>query len=110
MASLAAVFGTCKLHDMSKLQNEMSCKDGTLFCLLFITDGNTGNACILYNYLSQGKYLIHICVVRNSEVSDVHDSALQFVCCLLVGCLTPQLRASVSQGRICSDNFTCCLR
>ena len=31
-----------------------------------------------------------------------------FVCCLLVGCLTSQQHASVSQGRICSDNFTCC--
>ena len=28
--------------------------------------------------------------------------------CLLVGCLTSQQYASVSQGRICSDNFTCC--
>ena len=27
--------------------------------------------------------------------------------CLLVGCLTSQQQASVSQGRICSDNFTC---
>ena len=27
---------------------------------------------------------------------------------LLVGCLTSQHQASVSQGRICSDNFTCC--
>ena len=26
----------------------------------------------------------------------------------LVGCLTPQQQASVSQGRISSDNFTCC--
>ena len=25
-----------------------------------------------------------------------------------VGCLTSQQHASVSQGRICSDNFTCC--
>ena len=31
----------------------------------------------------------------------------QFVC-LLVGCLTCQQHASVSQGRICSDNFTSC--
>ena len=30
------------------------------------------------------------------------------VVCLLVGCLTSQQQASVSQGRICSDNFTCC--
>ena len=29
-------------------------------------------------------------------------------CLLLVGCLTSQQQASVSQGRICSDNFTCC--
>ena len=28
--------------------------------------------------------------------------------CLLVGCVTSQQHASVSQGRICSDNFTCC--
>ena len=28
--------------------------------------------------------------------------------CLLAGCLTSQQQASVSQGRICSDIFTCC--
>ena len=27
---------------------------------------------------------------------------------LFVGCLTSQQHASVSQGRICSNNFTCC--
>ena len=27
---------------------------------------------------------------------------------LFVGCITSQQQASVSQGRICSDNFTCC--
>ena len=27
---------------------------------------------------------------------------------LFVGCLTSQQHASVSQGQICSDNFTCC--
>ena len=27
---------------------------------------------------------------------------------LLVACLTSQQHASASQGRICSDNFTCC--
>ena len=30
------------------------------------------------------------------------------IVCLFVGCLTSQQHASVSQGRICSDNFTCC--
>ena len=29
-------------------------------------------------------------------------------CCWLVGCLTSQQHASVSQGRVCTDNFTCC--
>ena len=28
--------------------------------------------------------------------------------CLLVACLTSQQHASVSQGRICADNLTCC--
>ena len=28
--------------------------------------------------------------------------------CWLVGCSTSQQHAIVSQGRICSDNFTCC--
>ena len=28
--------------------------------------------------------------------------------CLLVGCLTSQQHASVSEGRIGSDDFTCC--
>ena len=28
--------------------------------------------------------------------------------CLFVGCLTSQQQASVSQGRICTDNFTRC--
>ena len=30
------------------------------------------------------------------------------IVCLFVGCLTSQQQATVSQGRICSDNFTCC--
>ena len=32
----------------------------------------------------------------------------QEIVCLLVGCLTSQQHASVSQGRICPDNCTCC--
>ena len=30
------------------------------------------------------------------------------IVCLFVGCLMPQQHVSVSQGRICTDNFTCC--
>ena len=33
---------------------------------------------------------------------------LRVVIVLFVGCLSSQQHASVSQGRICSDNFTCC--
>ena len=32
----------------------------------------------------------------------------QKIVCWLVACLTSQQHASVSQGRICSHNFTCC--
>ena len=37
-----------------------------------------------------------------------HCASRHLFVCLLVGCLTSQQQASVSQGRICSDNFTCC--
>ena len=36
------------------------------------------------------------------------ESHTQGIVCWLVGCLTSQQQASVSQGRICSDKFTCC--
>ena len=35
-----------------------------------------------------------------------HHTSEQFV--LFVGCLSSQQHASVSQGQICTDNFTCC--
>ena len=42
--------------------------------------------------------------VKDSENDDDNVNTT----CLFVGCLTSQQHASVSQGRICSDNFTCC--
>ena len=42
------------------------------------------------------------------EVVTFRLRGLKTVCWLLVGCLTSQQQVSVSQGRICSDNFTCC--
>ena len=36
------------------------------------------------------------------------ETAWDQVVCWLVGCLTSQQHASVSQGRICEDKFTCC--
>ena len=38
----------------------------------------------------------------------VRDVSAQRIGRLFVGCLTSQQHASVSQGRICTDNFTCC--
>ena len=39
----------------------------------------------------------HVCLTKHSSLT----------ASLLVGCLTSQQQATVSQGRICSDNFTC---
>ena len=41
------------------------------------------------------------------EEEEERQREVGFVC-WLVGCLTSQQQASVSQGRICLDNFTCC--
>ena len=50
----------------------------------------------------------HVDIVFVSKpVSGIVTRKRLFVC-LLVGCLTSQQHASVSQGRICTDNFTCC--
>ena len=40
---------------------------------------------------------------KDTEERDTVDKV-----CWLVGCLTSQQHASVSQGRICTDNLTCC--
>ena len=48
-----------------------------------------------------------VCLLVGCLASQQQASVPQFVC-LLVDCLTSQQQASVSQGRICSDNFTCC--
>ena len=39
---------------------------------------------------------------------DIHSLLLLNRVCLLVGCLTSQQQDSVFQGRIYSDNYTCC--
>ena len=48
--------------------------------------------------------------VRNKSDgrSDVRVSVFTPEVVLFVGCLSSQQHASVSQGRICTDNFTCC--
>ena len=49
----------------------------------------------------------YVSVVATSQYEHVFHSDAAGIC-LLVGCLTPQQHASVSQRRICTDNFTCC--
>ena len=45
----------------------------------------------------------------SSEEGEDHNTTSCWIAvCLLVGCLTSQQQASISQGRICSDNFACC--
>ena len=46
------------------------------------------------------------CVCRHGS-AQMKGAFGKFVC-LLVGCITSQQQARVSQGRICFDNFTCC--
>ena len=49
---------------------------------------------------------VYVCVCASGgrrQCPTAHDEV-----CLLVGCLTSQQQASVSQGWICSDNFTRC--
>ena len=65
--------------------------------------------CVLISLCSHLSMFSHVCaftyLCSHLSVFSYHRA----VCvCLLVGCLTSQQQASVSQGRICSDNFTCC--
>ena len=58
-------------------------------------------------------FLIHPkitdCITDSSGSNSSNGKQLlSTLACLLAGCLTSQQQASVSQGRICSDNFTCC--
>ena len=55
------------------------------------------------------RFGVQICVASSqwSGSIGILGAILQDVC-WLVACLTSQQHASVSQGRICTDNFTCC--
>ena len=46
--------------------------------------------------------------IANKQTCDKGTAIEEREVCLLVACLTSQQQASVSQGRICTDNFTCC--
>ena len=47
-----------------------------------------------------------LCIPSNNWKSSTF--LLTLWVCFFLGCLTSQQHASVYQGRICSDNFTCC--
>ena len=51
--------------------------------------------------------------VRSTDMAEQPGGQMVKCCyqiqvCWLLACLTSQQQASVFQGRICSDNFTCC--
>ena len=55
--------------------------------------------------------VIYTVAVVNDDGDDDDDDDDEYDennVCLFVGCLSSQQHASVSQGRICTDNFTCC--
>ena len=56
-----------------------------------------------YAFVSRSVSVIKLCTLLQPP----HSKCLPAVG-WLVACLTSQQQASVSQGRICSDNFTCC--
>ena len=56
----------------------------------------------------QTKRQIKTRTVRKTVVKTTNTFHRQRIVCLLVGCLTSHQHASVSQGRICSDNCICC--
>ena len=55
----------------------------------------------IVQYVTNTKWAGHIARMKDNRWT------IRIVC-WLVGCLTSQQHASVTQGRICSDNFTCC--
>ena len=59
----------------------------------------------MYMFLNQSRGARVTSVTHIDQSVRVHSEIKGWlVCC----CLTSQQQASVSQGRICSDNFTCC--
>ena len=56
---------------------------------------------VLHNPCKRGIPLLPTCLVASCTLVEMR-------LLLFVGCLTSQQHACVSQGRICSDNFTCC--
>ena len=45
---------------------------------------------------------------KEEKEEEAKEEEEEMFVCSLLGCLTSHQHASVSQGRICSDNLTCC--
>ena len=74
----------------------------TIVDVVVITTITTTNDLYRYNVRDARLQCMLLKAVKNQKKNLVWELLL------LVGCLTSQQHASVSQGRICSDNFTCC--
>ena len=72
--------------------------------------GQAGGAAVLFTYLlNPVKELSHeLRRLKHLYPCCSAGSLGGLFVCWLVGCLTSQQHVSVSQGRICSNNFTCC--
>ena len=51
---------------------------------------------------------INVTIARTKQGETWRCKMTRRAIVLFVGCLSSQQHASVSQGRICTDNFTCC--
>ena len=79
--------------------------NGTILCVTTLLPQLSGlltAVCTLNHQTKEG-----VTDRRDNSTTPITDTLTGGVC-LLVGCLTSQQQASVSQGRICLDNFTCC--
>ena len=75
-------------------------KNGLKYFLLY-TEGEKANP-----HFPQNEFQQRTRSIRYAQLAVQTFTAGEV--CLLVGCLTSQQHASVFQGRICTDNFTCC--
>ena len=59
--------------------------------------------------MEDGRSKVGVEMVKDGKMGKIDVSMVKDGICLFVGwLLNIQQQASVSQGRICSDNFTCC--
>ena len=75
------------------------------------SDNYIGSVAIANQSSAYSSSICYIYSCSRPQISDSPSPHHQIVITsapMFVGCLTSQQHASVSQGRICSDKFTCC--